>query len=300
MNKTEKAQKLYELGSQAADIYLYDTAIKYLTQAADLGNADAMFSLGKIYEIGKYGHGAHLCKEDERLKFVEFVDDEKIFNCYKRAAEKGCKVAFIAVALLYLDEDNLEYNKRAADKWLKLAISWNQPAAEKGDPCAMLAIAGAYAQFNFNKTIIYGGLPGKDSLAEKWQKFAFTTFKKFADEGGDIEAMFELSRMFFFGTGTTKNIRESVRYLEILTQVDDEKIKARAYHELGRIFESSDATKSFHFYKEAAQLGDFTAMRILWYSYKNGKGVRKNLTEAERWLKKSEEIQAAFLATLPD
>lgn len=289
MDKQTKSRRLYDLGLKAADFYLYDVAIKYLTEAAKLGNADAMYLLGTIYDGAKHGFGYNLHKESERLKFV---DDEQIFKWYKRAADKGCKKAFIELALIYLDEDNLEYNKRAATKWLKMAINWNQPAAEKGDPYAMLAIAGAYARYNFNKTINYGGLPGKDSLADKWRNFAFATFKRRANEG-DAEAMVELGMMLYYGSGTTKNVAESIRWLKKAAEFGDDEIKIRAYRKLADITKSNDEIISF--YKKAADLGDFISMRQLWYIYKTD----KNLSEAERWLKKSEEIQAAFLENLP-
>ena len=291
MNKTEQSQKLHDLGLQAADFYLYDVAIKYLTEAAELGNADAMYLLGSIYDGAKNGYGCHLQKESERLKFV---DDEQIFKWYKRAADKGCKKAFIELALIYLDEDNLEYNKRAATKWLKMAINWNQPAAEKGDPYAMLAIANAYAQYNFNRTLRYGGVPvpGEDSLSKKWFNFTFATFKRRAVEG-DSEAMIELGMMLYFGSGTTRNVGESIRWLKKAAESGDDEIKIRAYRKLADIIKYNDEAVSYS--KKAAELGDFISMRQLWYIYKTD----KNLCEAERWLKKSEEIQAAFLETLP-
>ena len=162
MNNTEKSQRLYKIGLQATNIYLYDVAIEYLTKAAELGNADAMYLLGNIYDEAKCDYDYDLHKENER-----------IVSNYKCAADKGCKKAFIEVALRYLDEDNLECNKRAANKWFKMAISWNQSAAEKGDPVAMLAIAEVYSRYNFSKTLRYGGLPNKDSLSDRWRKFAF-------------------------------------------------------------------------------------------------------------------------------
>lgn len=295
MSIKKDSQNFYDIGCQAENFFLYDVAIKYLSKAAELGNADAMYLLGNIYsgnDETSY-HYDHLKKEDER---IVSNDDEQIFEWYKCAADKGCKKAFIEVALRYLDEDNLEYNKRAANKWFKMAISWNQSAAEKGDPLAMLAIAEAYSRYNFNKTLRYGGLPDKDSLSDKWHKFAFATFKRRADED-DAEAMIELGIMFYYGTGVTKNYAESVRLLKRAAESDDDKIKIRAYRKLADIIKTNDASISF--YKKAAQLGDFISMRILWKHYKTGKGVEKNLAEAERWLKKSEEIQTAFLTNLP-
>lgn len=294
MDSKEKSQKFYEVGLQATKLYLYDVAIKYLTKASDLGNADAMYLLGIIYDESNYGFGYELHKENELSKFS---DNEQAFKWYKRAAEKGCKKAFLELALYYLERDNLEYNKRAAKKWLTTAINWNQTAAEKGDPFAMLELAGIYSQYNFTKTLIYGGLPGKDSLGDKWRKFAFVTFKRLANEG-DVEAMLELSTMFHYGNGTTKSDAESIRWLKTAAEAGDDKIKIRAYQELAYIVKSN--ADSISFSKKAADLGDFTSMRILWNRYKTGKGVRKNLSAAERWLKKSEEIQAAFLANLPE
>lgn len=293
MNTMKKSKNFYDIGCQAKDLFLYDVAIEYLSKAAEFGNADAMYLLGNIYDEAKCDYDYDLHKENER---IVSNDDEQIFKWYKCAADKGCKKAFIEVALRYLDEDNLECNKRAANKWFKMAISWNQSAAEKGDPVAMLAIAEVYSRYNFNKTLRYGGLPNKDSLSDRWRKFAFATLKRRADEG-DAEAMIELGIMFYYGTGVTKNYAESVRFLKRAAESDDDKIKIRAYRKLADIIKSND--DSISFYKKAAQLGDFISMRILWKHYKTEKDAEKNLAEAERWLKKSEEIQTAFLANLP-
>lgn len=289
MNNKKDLQNFYDIGCRAKNLFLYDVAVKYLSKASELGNADAMYLLGNIYsgnDETSYRYG-HLEKEDERIKIN---DNEQFFKWYKSAADNGCKKAFIEVALHYLDKDNLEFNKRAAKKWFNLAISWNQSDAEKGDPVAMLAIAKAYSHYNFNKTLRYGGVPNKDSLSNKWQKFAFATFKRHADEG-DAEAMIELGIMFYYGTGVTKNYAESVRWLKRAAESDDDKIKIRAYRKLAEIIKSKD--DSIAFYKKAAQQGDFISMRILWKYYAD-----KNLAESERWLKKSEEIQAEFLSSL--
>ncbi|MCR5834339.1 MAG: sel1 repeat family protein [Selenomonadaceae bacterium] len=277
MNSKKDALKFYEIGCRAKNLFLYDVAIKYLTKAAECGNADAMYLLGNIYKNANWDY--ELQKEDER---IVINDDEQFFKWYKRAADKGCKEAFIEVALYYLEEDNLEYNKRAANKWLKLAISWNQSAAEKGDPVAMLAVAEAYSRYNSRKTLNYGGLFGKEPLSDKWRKLAFAIFKRLADEG-DAEAMTNLGIMFYYGEGVTENYAESVRFLKRAAESDDDEIKIR---------------DSISFYKKAAQLRDFISMRILWNRYKTGKGVEKNLAEAERWLNKSQEIQTEFLTVL--
>lgn len=302
MNTMENSKKFYDIGCQAKDLFLHDVAIKYLSKASELGNADAMYLLGNIYsgnDETSYRYG-HLEKEDERIKIN---DNEQFFKWYRSAADNGCKKAFIEVALHYLDKDNLEFNKRAAKKWFNLAISWNQSDAEKGDPVAMLAIAKAYSHYNFNKTRRYGGNPDKNSLSNKWQKFAFATFKRHADEG-DAEAMIELGIMFYYGTGVTENYAESVRLLKRAAESDDDKIKIRAYRKLAEIIKANADSIAFYkniksnddfiaFYKKAAQLGDFISMRILWKYYSD-----KNLAESERWLKKSEEIQAEFLSFL--
>ena len=270
-----------ELGMKAKKLSLHDVAKKYFEKAAELGNAEAMYFLGN--ELG---------------------DSEQALKWYKQAADKGYKKAFIEIALLYLEVDNLEHNKREADKWFKFAISSNKLSAENGDPYAMLAIANAYDIYNSRKSLNYGGLGDKNSSANKWYKFAFATFKRLAN-GGNTEAMFEVSKLLHFGNGTAGNDKESIRWLKKAAEVDDVQVKIRAYKEIADILKfnetsifadkSSSGDKAVTFYKKAAELGDFDSMRELWEHYKE----QKNLTEAEKWLKKSEELQAKFLEALP-
>ena len=78
MSSKKDSQNFYDIGCQAKDLFLYDVAIKYLTKAAELGNAEAMYLLSNIYAGNDetYYHYGHLKKENER---IVSNDDEQIF-----------------------------------------------------------------------------------------------------------------------------------------------------------------------------------------------------------------------------
>ena len=82
----ENFQKSNELLNAGAEAYRkgdYVTAQEYYTQAAKLGNVQAMCNLGYIYEYGRTGKR----------------DYKKAFYCFKKAADSGRQKLAIKLAI---------------------------------------------------------------------------------------------------------------------------------------------------------------------------------------------------------
>lgn len=113
MNEDNDFQRLNDLLDTGAEAYRngdYLTAQKYYTQAAKLGNAQAMCNLGYIYEYGRTGQR----------------DYKKAFYCFKMAADKDNAEACYKVGdiCFYGDAFKKDYD---------LAFTYYQKAAEIAD-----------------------------------------------------------------------------------------------------------------------------------------------------------------------
>ncbi len=277
-----------KLAVKAKNLFLYDVAIKYLEQAAELGNSEAMYLLGDIFANDYYYFG-HLFKDDEQIK----TDDVQALKWYKRAADNGLGKAFIEVAVLSLNEE--QYNSKQAEKFFKAAITTYKSLSGNGNIFAMKTLAEIYEKYYFAESL-NTGYERKNSRIGTCYKMAFSALKKLADRG-NIEAKFQISDMVRCGKGTDENIEQSIAILKSVAEIaknSDDKITA--YRKIAEIILSEYETKTsaINFYKQAAALGDFISMRELWKIYELGKVVKKNLSESQKWLKKSEELQKKF------
>jgi len=282
----------FELGVKARNIFLYDAAIKCLKKSAELQNSEAMYLLGDIFANDYYNFG-HLFKDDEQIK----TDDAQALKWYKCAADNGLGKAFIEVAVLSLHEE--QYNKKQAEKFFQAAITTYKNLSENGNIFALKTLAENYEKYYFAESL-YTGYERKNAHIANWYKMAFSALKKLADRG-NIEAKFQISDMIHRGKGMRENIEQSIEILKSVAKSaksSDDKIPA--YRKIAEIIFSEYETKTpaINFYKQAAALGDFISMRELWKIYELGEVVEKNISESQKWLKKSEELQKKFLSEI--
>ena len=87
----------------------FDNALKWYLKAAELGNADAMFGIGLLYE---YGHGVD-------------QDDEKAMEWYLKAAELGNETAIYAIGDLYEYGNGVDQDIVKASEWKQKANDAN-------------------------------------------------------------------------------------------------------------------------------------------------------------------------------
>ena len=290
----DKAQQSYELGLKAKKYFLYELAIKYLKEAAEMGSAAAMYCLGNIYEDEMFDLG-HLYKENEGINRNEL----EALKWYKCAADKGYREAFIKISVMYLiGDDDIEYNEKEAKKFFNLVLKSYKREAEMGNGFAMKAIGDIYENYYFAENLATGVIERRNTQSPRWYKLALNVLKKLADN--NTEALFQIADMYRFGKGVRENENETIKFLKKAAEIGNNDEKITAYKKIARIYEyNKRGEETIKWLIKAANLDDIEAIRELNYIYKMGKLVKQNLSEAERWLKKSDDVQAAFLATLP-
>ena len=289
MNTMENLKNFYEIGCRAKNLFLYDVAVKYLEQSAALGNVEAMIELGDIFY---YGAGS----SDDLLKPEEIIprDTSRALKFYSQAAEKNYAPAFYSLALMNLNGCNIVETY----KYFQLDVeAYKEKLDSSFDAFTLKALAKAYEDLHF----VERDKRKSKKLLQKfleYYKLAFGMLEHLADEG-DIDAFFELGEMYRVGNGTEKSYSNAIKMFENAAKLGSTDDKIRAYINIAFIHKSDKNYKKFIDYlKKAAELGDFWAMRQLWKIYERGEFVEQNLSESDKWLKKSEEIQSEFLLSL--
>ena len=289
MNKSEEIldylfdRYIYEVGCRAKNLFLYDVAIKYLEQSAALGNVESLIELGDIF----YNAGS----SDDLRNPEEIIqrDSSKALKFYEQAAEKKYPSAFNRLALMHLDEGNVEETY----KYFQLTVdAYQEKLNSSFDAFTLKALAKAYEDLHF---VERDKIKSKKLLQKflEYYRLAFGMLTRLASDG-DIAAFFELGEMYRVGDGVERSNSTALRMFEYAAIHGFKDTKIRAYINMAFIYKSDKNSNKFTGYlKKAAAHGDFFAMRHLWKYYAD-----KNLAESERWLKKSEEIQSEFLTTL--
>ena len=181
-------QKLFfKKAKHAYDRKNYIQAFALFMQAAELGNADAMFFLALCYENGN-GTKTNL---------------EKAVEWYKKSAELGNAKSMNNLGLCYQE------GKGVNQAHLQ-AVIYFQKASELGN---------AYAMNNL-------GIAYRDGLGiNPDMKKAFEWFKKSA-ELGNANAMNNLGNCYFYGRGIEQNYEKAVElYLKAVDKLDSEAIQ---------------------------------------------------------------------------
>lgn len=288
MNLKKDFCNFYDIGYRAKNLFLYDVAIKYFEQAAALGNVEAMIELGDIF-CGA-GSSDDLHKPEEIIQ----SDNSRALKFYRQAAEKNYAPAFNRLALMNLNECNVE----ATYKYFQLVVEAYEKKLDSGfNAFTLKTLAKAYEDLYFVE-------PDKRKSKKLLQKFleyyklAFGMFENLADEG-NIEAFFELGEMYRVGNFMEKSYSNAIKMFENAAKLGSTDDKIRAYINIAFICKSEENYNQFIDYiKKAAELGDFFAMRHLWKIFERAEFVEQNLSESDKWLKKAEEIQSEFLSSL--
>ena len=99
---SESASDLLAAGKRAVKSFNYNSALNYFTKAANLGNNEAYFQLGMLYNNSNFDG----CNIDRAISFMQ------------KAAQGGNVEAMYQVGMLYMGRDNV-----VAKSWLRKAAS---------------------------------------------------------------------------------------------------------------------------------------------------------------------------------
>lgn len=313
----ELSGNYYRVGVGGEDEVAAEKAVKYLTQAIEMGSSYARVELAFCYEGG----------------FGVEQDYQKAFDLYQQAAENNYPYANTKMAVYY--EDGILGEENTAEAFKNYQI-----AAEAGLPDAMYHL-GRYYKYAvgipenpeealklFNKAAEAESAPGLTELAISYEQeyggLAFDTVKIIeymskAAEMGYTYAQYKLGTYYYYGlveTDLNKAIEWFTKayeqgypyaalmlgeyYIYNMGGGEAEYEKAFAYFKfaeeqgvisegLGLCYEyglgvEENETEAFKYYTLAANDNYTAAKYRLGLCYRYGRGTTENLTDAYRWL----------------
>ena len=196
-----KALQSPHLHLEAYDFSLLAPILMY-RRAAEMGDLEAMRSLGNCYHIGQ-----------GRLQGRLRIDETKIMEWYKKAAEAGNARAMCNLGYAYA------YGQGGLRKDETKAVEWYQKAAEAGNARAMYNLGLCYHNGQ-------GGLTKDTSKAVEW-------YQK-AAEAGYAGAMWNLGACYEEGVGMlTKDTSKAMEWYRKAAEAGIS-VAAERLQELGR------------------------------------------------------------------
>lgn len=220
-------------------------AEKWYQKAAKQGNAKAQNELGNLYYIGLNVAQSY----SEAIKW------------YQKAAEQDIANAQYKLGYMYDYGQGISQNRVEA-------IKWYEKAAKQGNVDAQYRLADMY----FYKV----GIPKDIDEAIKW-------YKKAAEQG-DIKAQNQLGEIY--SSGARKKDSEAIKWYKMAAEQGD----AEALKRLGDIYRGKNALEAVKWYKMAVEQGNTSASFYLGLIYEYGEpGILKNKAEAIKWYKKAAE-----------
>lgn len=239
--------------------YRHGLRLEWYLKAAENGNAQAQFFLGREYDNGWV---------------LELEPDvEQAIYWYRRAAENGHAGAQFIMSLAYEDgsgvlDGGVPQDEEERLKWLKMA-------AENGNPSAQRQ----YAISLFNHPDV-----------EK-RMIAYQMFKRSAEQG-DFLAMYDLGDLLH-GRSDPHNEEEAFTwYLKAAEATGEDRWASHdrrvAFCYMYGTGVAEDRAKAFEWYRRGADHDELSAFAV-GECYEKGRGVEIDIEKAIHWYRKSAE-----------
>ena len=251
---------IYYKGLHGKDVDI-NRAIAYYEQAANMDNITALFNLGIIHcsGIDPIANDIH--------KGVEY---------YEKAAKLGCVDAIINLGSIY----SKGRDTFPADVYK--AIHCYEKVIE------LSTIPNDIAKAYFNLACVYDN---KSNIMANTDKAI--EYYKYAIEGGDINAMYNLGLIYDIGQNhISSDVHQAIYYYEQAAQQDH----TIAMYNLGVIYRRGkgdirmDIEKAISYYRQAADRGYIEAMVNLGVIYDRGVGgIPVDIDTAIHWYEKAIE-----------
>lgn len=224
--------------------------IKPIIRAADRGDAEAQFHLGRMYVNGE---GVPQ-NNSEAVKWL------------RRAAEQEHVNAQSHLGWIYI-------NGEIAPQDYSESVKWYRRAAERGD---------AYSQSNLGFAYANGkGVPQDYIEAMKWTRRAA--------EQGYADAQYNLSLMYVNGKGASEDHAEAVKWARRAAQqghTNAQGLLGGLYYFSEDIQNYAEAMK---WTRSSAERENVRAQYILGMMYIAGKGISIDHAEAKKWWQRAAE-----------
>ena len=250
-------------------------------KAAEQGDADAQFRLGR-----RYANGWGIAQ-----------DVSQAAQWYRRAAEQGQAEAQYELGLMY------DSGKGVA-KDHSLAVLWYRKAAEQGHAGAQNNLGGSYksgegvaqdarqAVLWYRKAAEQGNALAQNNLGVMYKsgkgvakdaRQAVLWYRKAAEQGQAV-AQSNLGKSYQFGEGVAKDVHQAVLWYRKAAEQGN----ALAQNHLGVMYESGegvaeDDSQAVCWFRVAAEQGEPMAQFSLGWMYARGEGVPKDPVQAYAW-----------------
>ena len=275
--RLEKAKALYEKGfdyeygiTKMVDRTLAD---KFLKDAADLDDADALFFLGMnaidngdLEQARKYADSAiELGNMAGKFILGEISEQEDLGNSEElySAGFKALKEKIKQGDLHYSNVLGYAYRFGiGTEENIKQAIKVFTPSAEQGNAMSL----GHLSELYLEQDKIEKAKPLMLKAAEKNNDVAQYNLGYSIYEAGSEESLYWLNR------AAENNNLQAIMYL------------ASYYH-------NQDIKKAIYYYQKGAELNDSQAMLELSYLYENGEGIEKDDKKAVELLEEAFRLQ---------
>ena len=237
----DDADALFFLGMNAIDNGDLEQARKYADSAIELGNMAGKFILGEISEQEDLGNSEELYKAG--------------FKALKEKVEQGDLHYSNVLGYAYRFGIGTEEN-------IKQAIKVFTPSAEQGNAMSL----GHLSELYLEQDKIEKAKPLMLKAAEKNNDVAQYNLGYSIYEAGSEESLYWLNR------AAENNNLQAIMYL------------ASYYH-------NQDIKKAIYYYQKGAELNDSQAMLELSYLYENGEGIEKDDKKAVELLEEAFRLQ---------
>jgi TPR repeat protein len=220
------------------------TAVSWYKKASDKGSATGMCNYGTMLI---YGWG---CKQDQKAALALF----------EKAAENGSLIAEYELGVVY-------------EQGLGVTADYEK-AVEHYKAAALAGVAPAINNL--------ASMRAKGQLKGDWHP---TEMYELAAKHGDITAEYNLGMLYLEGDGVPPNAKQAVDWLTKAAQHGH----VQAMCNLGVVLAigaeqvPADVPAAIKWLKRSANKGDSLAKQALSKIYREGRGVPKNIDEANRW-----------------
>ena len=258
---------IMEFANDAENKNQHKEAFGYYKLAAEQGNAQAQFCIGRYYDIGRgvrrdYNEAVKWYRKAAEQDYVYAFYELEVIECLRKPAEQGDVCAQFNTGIYYF-EDGVQQDYIEAVKWF-------MKAAEQGHISAQCNLGYCYA---------YGlGVEQDYTKAIKWYLEA--------TEQGCAEAQNNLGVCYAKGQGVGQDYTKVIK----LYKKAAEQGNRTAQCNLGDCYKDGngikqDLSEAVKWYCKAAVQGDIEAQYNLGICYQNGQGVEQNEIEAQNWFR---------------
>ncbi len=291
------ADAQFELGVVSYVEREFPKALKFLSDAAQQGHAQAQFNLavmfqrgeGTVPDLNEALRWFQMAEENEYpsaygavaeaqfaigLQFSKAGSFAKAIEWYQKASERNHFKSQYNIGIQYLDGEGVHEDPHEALKWFERALEAGHPKAQE-----MVAEAQHCIALDFHKS-------GDCRESLRWSQEA--------SKNGHAVATYNVGIIYLEGEGVPADPVEALKWFERAVELGfskAEKMVGKVQNSIALDFyKSGDYGESLKWSKEAFKHGHAVATYNVGVQYLEGEGVPLNPVEALKWFERAVEL----------